>query len=131
MAVDVEPRIEELRRRVLYEGNLVALILAMAAPLVVSTSVNVLYEIVDTLWLSRLGSPELSTPTVSWPFRGVVMSVIFGVSSSSSAIVGQYIGARRYREASRAEKPNRGNIPKLAARKSTPNFKAPATTPSR
>ncbi|MEB2835792.1 MAG: MATE family efflux transporter, partial [Desulfurococcales archaeon] len=68
----------------------------------ISASISAVYEIVDTFWLSRLGPAALSTPTVSWPYRGVLMSLVFGVSASASSLVGQYVGARDYRMASRS-----------------------------
>ena len=100
--MDRRGRVAELRERVLGEENLTRLLLWLAAPLFLSASVNTLYELVDTFWLSRLGSAALGTPTVSWPYRGLLMSIAFGVASSSSALIGQYIGAGRYGEAERA-----------------------------
>lgn len=99
---DSSRRITALRERVLGERRLVRLLLSLAAPLMVSTSISAVYEIVDTFWLSRLGPAALSTPTVSWPFRGILMSIAFGVVASASSLVGQYVGARDYRMASRS-----------------------------
>jgi len=90
------------RARVLGEQNLYRLILSLAAPLVLSASVSTLYEMVDTFWLSRLGRSALATPTVSWPYRGLLMSASFGVASALSALVGQYVGAGEYGRAERS-----------------------------
>jgi putative MATE family efflux protein len=87
---------------VLGEEGLVKLILSLAAPLMLSASISAVYEIVDTFWLSRLGPAALSTPTVSWPYRGLLMSLVFGITASASSLVGQYTGARDYRMASRS-----------------------------
>ncbi len=95
-------RIRQLRERVLYEENIVKLIVWLAAPLMLSSSVNVLYEVVDTFWLSRLGKAALGTPVVSWPYPDILFGIAFGLSSSVSALVGQYIGAARFREAREA-----------------------------
>jgi putative MATE family efflux protein len=95
-------RLARQRSRVLGEQNLYRLILALAAPLVVSASVSTLYEVVDTFWLSRLSKQALATPTVSWPYRGIMMSVSFGLASGLSALVGQYVGAGMYRRAERS-----------------------------
>ncbi len=97
-----EERLKTLREKVLYERRLVRLIFRLAAPLMISTSISAVYEVVDTFWLSRLGPAALSTPTVSWPYRGVLMSLVFGITASASSLVGQYIGAKDFRKAAKA-----------------------------
>jgi len=97
-----EKRLEALSERVLYEERLVRLIFRLAVPLMISSSISALYEVVDTFWLSRLGPAALSTPTVSWPYRGVLMSLVFGITASASSLAGQYIGAKDFRRAARA-----------------------------
>ena len=94
-------RLEEQRRAILESPELGKLIIALSIPLFVSGSLQSLYSIIDTFWLSRLGSAALGTPTASWPYRGVLMSIGFGLASSISALTGQYIGAGDYRRASR------------------------------
>jgi len=97
-----EERLKHLRERVLYEKRLVRLIMSLATPLVLSTAISAVYEVVDTFWLSRLGPAALSTPTVSWPYRGILMSLVFGITASASSLVGQYIGAKNFRMAARS-----------------------------
>ncbi|MEB3851195.1 MAG: MATE family efflux transporter [Desulfurococcales archaeon] len=91
----------ERRKRILGDPRVTLLIVELSLPLFVSGSLQSLYSIIDTFWLSRLGSAALGTPTVSWPYRGVLMSLGFGLASSLSALAGQYIGAGDYRRASR------------------------------
>lgn len=95
-------QVSRKREEILGEEKLVKLIIGLSIPLFISGSVQSLYNIADTYWLSKLGSAALGTPTVSWPYRGVLMSIGFGLSSSVSALVGQYIGARDYRNASKS-----------------------------
>jgi putative MATE family efflux protein len=97
-----EERLKALRESVLYERRLIRLIFRLAVPLMISTSISAVYEVVDTFWLSRLGPAALSTPTVSWPYRGLLMSIVFGVTASASSLVGQYVGAKNFRMAARA-----------------------------
>ena len=97
-----ERRLGELREKVLGEQRLGLLILRLALPLVFSASINVVYEVADTFWLSRLGEAALGTPTVSWPYMGVLFSISFGLASSISALVGQYAGAGRFDRAAKS-----------------------------
>jgi len=99
---DMGARIRSLREKVLTEPNLFKLILWLAAPLMLSMGINTIYEIVDTFWLSRLGKAALGAPIVSWPYPDILFGISFGLASSVSALVGQYIGAARYREAREA-----------------------------
>ncbi|MCE4614402.1 MAG: MATE family efflux transporter [Desulfurococcales archaeon] len=93
--------LEKQRREILESPQLGRLIIALSIPLFVSGSLQSLYSIIDTFWLSRLGSAALGTPTASWPYRGILMSIGFGLASSISALTGQYIGAGDYRKASK------------------------------
>ncbi len=94
--------LDERRKRILEEPRIARLILELSIPLFVSGSLQSLYGVADTFWLSRLGSAALGTPTVSWPYRGILMSIGFGLASSLSALVGQYVGAGDYRRASKS-----------------------------
>ncbi len=99
---NVGDKLRGRRKRILTEPRLARLILQLSLPLFISGSLQSLYSIVDTFWLSKLGSAALGTPTVSWPYRGILMSIGFGLSSSLSALVGQYVGAGDYRRAERS-----------------------------
>jgi len=83
-------------------GGIAGSIVRLAAPLMVSSSVNVLYEVVDTFWLSRLGEAALAVPSIAWPYRGIVVSVCFGLTAGLSALVSQYVGAEDYDMARRS-----------------------------
>ncbi len=95
-------RLRRLRERVLTEPSLAKLIAWLTLPLVLSTSIGTVYEIVDTFWLSLLGKEALGVPPISWPYPDLLFAVVFGLSTGISSLVGQYIGAGRFREASEA-----------------------------
>ncbi len=99
---DSRRRVEKRREKILRDPRIARLIIELSLPLFVSGSLQSLYGIIDTFWLSMLGPAALGTPTVSWPYRGVLMSIGFGLSSAVSALAGQYIGAGDYRRASRS-----------------------------
>ncbi len=98
----LEEKLEEQRRKILEEPRIARLIIELSIPLFISGSIQSIYGIADTFWLSRLGNAALATPTVSWPFRGILMSLGFGLASTLSALVGQYIGAREYEKANKS-----------------------------
>ncbi len=94
--------LDKLRETVLTESNLTKLLFRLALPLMLSTSISVIYEVADTLWLSRLSDAALGTPVVSWPLRGILMALGFGFSSSVAALAGQYAGAGLFDKASKS-----------------------------
>jgi putative MATE family efflux protein len=124
--MDASRRVEALRRRVLSEPRLVRLLLWLMAPLTLSTSVHVLYEVADTFWLSILGKEALSVPVVSWPYPDILVAVAFGLAASASSLVGQYTGAGRYGEAREAA----GTILSLTLAVTVPGSLAVAATAS-
>ncbi len=95
-------RLRRLREKVLTEPSVFRLVVWLAIPLIASTSVRTLYDIVDIFWVSRLGKEALGAPIVSWPYPDILFGVVFGLTASISALVGQYIGAGRFDEARRA-----------------------------
>ncbi len=99
---DIKDQVSQRRRKILESPRLTFLILELSIPLFISGSLQSLYSIIDTFWLSKLGSAALGTPTVSWPYRGVLMSLGFGLASSLSALTGQYIGAGDFRRANKS-----------------------------
>ncbi|MET1129111.1 MAG: MATE family efflux transporter [Thermoproteota archaeon] len=93
-------RISRAREYIL-SGSLPRVILWLAAPLVVSSSIESLYQVVDTFWLSRLGSAALGVPSVSWPYRAILWALGMGIAATSAGITGQYVGAGDHRKAAR------------------------------
>ncbi len=88
---------EAMRKRVL-EGDVRRTLLILSAPLILNQLVQVLYNLVDTFWLGRLGRAAISAPAVAWP---VMMTAIFfasGFTAAGTALISQLVGARRYEE---------------------------------
>ena len=90
------------RERVLREQSLVKLLVWLAWPMTISAALNSLYHFVDTIWLGRVGSAALATPTLSWPLLMFFNTIGFGLAASVSALVGQYTGAGDLEKAWRA-----------------------------
>ncbi len=61
----------------------------------VTNFIQTLYNVVDAFWLGKLGKVKFGAPTVSFPINFVFMSLAFGLSSAATALVSQYIGAKR------------------------------------
>jgi len=95
------PRISETRDEIL-SGPIERTLLRLAGPLVVSNMVQVLYNLIDTFWLGKLGREELSAPGASWPYIAALMSLGMGFAIAGFAFVTQYIGASEFKKANRS-----------------------------
>ncbi|AEC52161.1 damage-inducible protein [Pyrococcus sp. NA2] len=93
-------KIDETRREIL-SGNVEKTLLRLAYPLIINNLVQVMYNLTDTFWLAKLGKAELSAPGTVWPLLWFMMSLGSGFAIAGFAMVSQYIGAGKYKEASR------------------------------
>jgi putative MATE family efflux protein len=68
----------------------------------VGMALNALYMMVDRFWLGKLSQAALGAPSVSMPIFFFVFSFGIGLSQAGTALVSQYVGAGRHREADHA-----------------------------
>jgi len=83
------------------EGAILRTILWLGIPPLISSFVNVSYNLVDALWLSRLGSVTVAVPRQVWPSLMLFHSIGMSFSAANLAIVSQLIGGGDARRASR------------------------------
>lgn len=96
-----DSKVQRTREEILH-GPIEKTLLSLSLPLIINNLVQVLYNITDTFWLGKLGRAELSAPGTAWPMIGTLMALGMGFATAGFALVGQYVGAGRYREANRA-----------------------------
>jgi putative MATE family efflux protein len=94
-------QIEKNRAR-LTQGPIARSLLLLAWPIMLSNLFQTVYNLVDTLWLGRLGTVAVAAPTIAWPLIFLVISLGAGVTIAGTALVAQYTGARRHEEANHA-----------------------------
>ncbi len=96
-----ERRVTE-RTRELTRGPIARTLLLLAWPVVLSNLFHTIYNLVDTLWLGRLGKVAIAAPTLSWPLVFFMISIGAGITIAGTALVAQYTGANRHQEAAHA-----------------------------
>lgn len=89
-------------RRDLTQGSLWRNLFILAAPLMVQMSIQAVYNITDAFWLGKLSPLAVTAPGVSMPFVFIVASLAMGFGNGGAALVAQYAGAGRHRDADRA-----------------------------
>ncbi len=83
----------EAADRDLTSGSLLRPLLALSAPIVVTQLLQVLYNLVDTFWVGRLGQDAVSALSFSWPPVFVLISLGGGLTLAGSVLVAQNKGA--------------------------------------
>ncbi len=96
-----EGKLSELRREVV-EGRVVGTLVRLALPIVAARLLSSIQESVDAAFLGRVGTQDLAAPAAVWPLIWFFMGINFAVTTTTVAVVSQYIGARKYGEAGEA-----------------------------
>ncbi len=81
-----------LRERIL-KGPIYRTLAWLAWPVIIVNLVNLSYNLVDAIWLGRLGKVAFSAPTVCWPPIMFVYSLALGYASAAISLISQYAGA--------------------------------------
>ena len=78
------------------------LLMSMSIPMMLSMLIQSLYNIVDSIYVSRLGTQALTAVSLAFPLQNIVLSVAVGVGVGITSAVSIHLGARRQEEANRA-----------------------------
>ncbi len=92
----------DARRERILRGNITRTLFWLASPVMTSQLVNISYNLVDSVFLGRLGKEEFGAPTLTWPLVFLFFSIVMGFSQAGISIVSQLYGANRQQEAERA-----------------------------
>ena len=77
----------------LTEGSLLWPLVGLSAPIVFTQLLQVVYNLVDTFWVGRLGRDAVSALSFSWPPVFVLISLGGGLTLAGSILVAQHKGA--------------------------------------
>ena len=77
------------------------LLISMALPMAASMLVQALYNIVDSVYVSRLSEAALSAVSLAFPVQNIMVALGCGVAVGLNAMVSRSLGAKRPDEADR------------------------------
>jgi putative MATE family efflux protein len=87
----------------LTEGAIFPHILRMAIPMLIGTSSHMLLNIIDGVYVSRLGlESSLAVLNYGFPFFYLIFAVFNGLTSGSSSVLARYLGAKENAKAENA-----------------------------
>ena len=75
------------------------LLMSISLPIALSMLVQALYNIVDSIWVSRLGEKALAAVSMAFPMQMLINAVSIGVGVGMNALLSRHLGAKNQREA--------------------------------
>lgn len=81
------------RRESITEGSLLRPLFQLAWPIVVIQLLQVMYNVVDTLYLGRLSADAVAAISLAFPLIFLLISVAAGFTTAGAILVAQYTGA--------------------------------------
>jgi len=88
--------VEERKRKIL-EGPPLRTLLWLSWPTVIANYVNMAYNLINALWLGRLGVDEFDAPTITSTVIWMFQSIGMAYSTAGSTIISQYFGGGEMR----------------------------------
>lgn len=80
------------------------LILSMSLPMMLSMLVTALYNIVDSIFVSRIGENALTAVSLSFPIQNLMIAISVGTGVGINAILSMNLGKKDYKAVSRVAK---------------------------
>ena len=84
------------------ERKVLPLVLSMSLPMVASMAVNSLYNIVDSIFVSRVNEAALSAVSLAFPIQNLMIAFAVGTAVGVNAYLSRCLGEGNRAEASRA-----------------------------
>lgn len=70
------------------------LIYTMSLPIIISMLVQAIYNIVDSIFVSRISEEALTAVSISFPIQNIIIGVAVGIGVGVSALLGRYLGMK-------------------------------------
>ena len=77
------------------------LLISMSIPVVLSMLIQSLYNIVDSIWVTKLGTDALTAVSLAFPLQNAIMSVGVGMGVGIGSVVSMHLGAGERKQAVR------------------------------
>jgi len=75
------------------------LLFSMALPMIVSMMVQALYNIVDSMFVSRISEAALTAVSLVFPMQNLIMAVASGTAVGINALLSRFLGQKNFEKA--------------------------------
>lgn len=93
---------EQIKENKMGTQKMLPLLLSMSLPAMFSMLVQALYNIVDSVFVSRLGVDALAAVSLAFPIQTLMISVAVGTGVGINSLISRRLGERRFEEANKA-----------------------------
>jgi len=90
-----EHKAEGSKRITMTDGSLLGILLRVALPITLTNLCQSSYDVVNALWLGRLGEQVIAAVEASGPLFTLLISLGSGLSTAGAVLIAQNAGARR------------------------------------
>ena len=90
------------KRHNLVKDPIPATLIRMTGPMIIGMLMLFTFNLVDTLFISMLGTEPLSAISFTFPVTFMVLSLAIGLGIGTSAVVAKYLGRDEYEKAKQA-----------------------------
>jgi putative MATE family efflux protein len=94
--------VEQVQENKMGTKPMLPLILSMSLPAMFSMLVQALYNIVDSIFVSRLGVNALAAVSLAFPVQTLMISVGVGTGVGINSLISRRLGEHKYEEANKA-----------------------------
>lgn len=81
--------------------NINSLLLSMAIPMMISMLAQALYNVVDTMFVSRLGQDALTALSLAFPVQNLMIAVGVGTGVGTNAFLSRSLGEKNFEKANK------------------------------
>lgn len=90
------------RRHSLVDDPIPATLIRMTGPMIIGMFMLFSFNLVDTLFISMLGTEPLSAISFTFPLTFMILSLAIGLGIGTSAVVAKYLGCHEHEKAKQA-----------------------------
>ena len=87
----------------LADGSIQQSLIRMTMPMIIGMLMLFTFSLVDTWFISFLGTEALTAISFTFPVTFFVMSLAIGLGIGASAVVGKFLGASQHEKAKEAD----------------------------
>jgi putative MATE family efflux protein len=74
----------------------------LAWPIVLTNLLQTIYNLTDAYFLGKLGTIEISAPTITFPIIFIILSLATGFSQAATSMIAQYVGMKNKKMAEKS-----------------------------
>lgn len=78
------------------------LLISMSLPMMISMLVQALYNIVDSIFVAKIGEAALTAVSLAFPIQNLMIAVASGTAVGINALLSKSLGEKKFDEADRA-----------------------------